>query len=88
MRAFHPGRLTKTDYKASVQVDPPTLCDIHFLVLVSQLAGCQLIYPPPLTSAEEEMEQTAQNLFPLIPPQQWIPLFYCGLRLKGFRYWV
>lgn len=78
MRAIHPGRLTKTDYKASVQVDPPTLCDIHFLVLVSQLAGCQLIYPPPLTSAEEEMEQTAQNLFPLIPPNNGFRCIIAG----------
>lgn len=44
---------------------PP--CDSHYLVFALQMAGCQLIYPPSLTSAEEEMEQTVQNLFPLIP---------------------
>lgn len=59
MRVFHPECLAKQDYKKS-KGSVLTLCDIHYLVFVSRLAGCQLIYPPPrLTSAEEEMEQTA-----------------------------
>lgn len=53
----HSVRL-KQDYKLSAG-SIPTRCDILYLVFVAQLAGCQLIYPPSLTSAEEEMEQIA-----------------------------
>lgn len=42
---------------------PSSHCNISYLGLYHSWLVAKLIYPPPLTSAEEEMERTTQNLF-------------------------
>lgn len=73
MRVFHPECLAKQDYKKS-EGSILTLCDIHYLVFVSQLAGCQPIYPPMPHLCWGGNGTNSLKSFLLIP-QQWNLLF-------------
>lgn len=86
MRVFHPECLAKQDYKKS-EGSILTLCDIHYLVFVSQLAGCQLIYPPHASPLLRRKWNKQLKIFSTNPPTMESAVFIEGGDGKDFRQW-